>query len=230
MKTLIFAIALMSMTSLAYADLSELMDFLSIKNTFDVNNPPKGVRVQRKNGSIFLEAKNYEFLSIFTFSIFGIVWNLVVILLIIMVRYSMMRNLHILVPNWYPYRNLEDTPLTTEVIIYLWIFIIPASLIGMYLIYVIYKKIFLKTEIELNDLDFKHQSNIGLTSKFSSFKLNEIKNLKLESINESGIREIKIVFKNGDFYKFGSNLKENTKEYIFYVLGENIFNKNKKLA
>ncbi|HEY1172088.1 MAG TPA: hypothetical protein VGH19_12010 [Verrucomicrobiae bacterium] len=187
----------------------------------DLQNPPKGAWYRREVGLTVIGATHRSWGAAVATLAFGLFWNGVVSVFVMLALLSTLKLLGVPLPSWVP--KMDGEQLGWGMTIFLWLFLTPFIVVGLGMIGAFLSSIGGKTEVRVEMSDGLVFVGVGSVGWKKRFNLREVKGVRV--INNSwtdsdGDRRKKtgivIELHDGKEIEFGSVL---TKERMMFVAG-----------
>lgn len=190
----------------------------------NLNEPPDGAWYLQEGTKTIAGATNRSWGMALGALAFGLFWNGIVSVFVLINIAGTLHNFHISLPAWFPAPSKVDN-MTVGMTIFLWIFLTPFMAIGLTLIGTFLSAVAGKTEVQIqNDqgIVFTGIGSIGIRRRFNPGDIKEIS--VRNDLNNKGQQTTFIVTetREGRLIKFGTLLREDRRNFLAAVLRRTI--------
>jgi hypothetical protein len=197
--------------------LSELTRNAELDANLKLNNPPPGAWYFQDGMSTIVGATNRSWGAVLGILVFGLFWNSIVSIFVLLAISSTMQLLHLPIPHWFPAPKMDGSPMGSGGTIFLWLFLTPFIVIGLSMIGTFFFLLVGKTEVRIhNDQGtvFTGVGSVGLRRRFNPKAIKETRILNDEYNNGQPKVRIVLETREGKLIKFGTMLREDRKKFV----------------
>ena len=124
----------------------------------DLNHPPAGAWYHADGSGTVMGATNRSWGMALGSLVFAVFWNGILSIFLAVAVAGTLKNLHLSVPAWFPAPVMNDSPMSGGMTLFLWLFLTPFILVGLFMIGVCLSSWFGHTEVRLD-----HQRGVVFT-------------------------------------------------------------------
>jgi len=205
--------------------LSVLINTCELMHGVDVNSPPPGIRCDVRGGSLSVAATHRALgVAIGTLA-FALFWNGIVSIFVLLAIAGTLNNLHVPVPAWFPSPDMNGSPMSAGMTVFMWIFLTPFIVIGSVMIGAFLMTVGGRTEVQVDRNESSVFTGIGLLGYRRHFMASEILDVRMDDrqwrdSDGDSHRKTSIVIETraGRVIRFGSMLTAERRKFMAAVL------------
>lgn len=201
--------------------LSALTSGAELDAGVDLHNPPPGAWYRSDGSGTAVGATHRSLVGAFGALAFALFWNGIVSVFVLVAIAGTLRNLGIPLPHWFPAPNMNGSPMSVGMTIFLWIFLTPFIVVGFVMIGAFLSCLAGQTEVRIRNASgqvFTGIGTLGYTRRFdaSSVKAVSINDQQWRDSDGDRRRKTYIVLetREGKRIKFGSMLTEERRKFM----------------
>lgn len=205
--------------------LSVLINTCELTHGVEVNNPPPGVRCDVSGGSLSVAVTHRALGAAVGTLAIALFWNGIVSIFVLIAIAGTLKNLHVPVPAWFPSPDMNGSPMSAGMTIFLWIFLTPFIVIGSGRIGAFLLTAVGRTEVQVDRNGSSVFTGIGLLGYRRRFMASEVSDVRIDerqwrdSDGDSQRRTcIVIETRSGRIIRFGSMLTAERRKFMAAVL------------
>src|ERR1035441_816969 len=195
--------------------LSALTQATELEAGIDLSNPPAGASYAGGGPGVVIGATHRSLGAAVGTLAISLFWNGIVSVFVLVATAGTMRNLGIRVPDWFPAPEMNGSPMSVGMTIFLWIFLTPFILIGLAMIGAFLSCLAGQTEVRISNAEGVVFTGIGTLGYRRLFDASAVKDVRLDDKqwrDSDGGRQRKtyivIETREGKLVKLGSMLTE----------------------
>lgn len=201
--------------------LSELTRGDEITASIDLNHPPKGAWLVDTGSSFVIGATNRNLANGVGFLFFALFWNGVLGIFLLVAISATLHNLHIALPSWFPSPMMNGAEMPVGPTLFLWIFLTPFILIGIFFAGFSLSSLFGRTEVQILGARGTVFTGIGALGWKQRFEIAQVKSvITHRRPNSEGDDTFSILIERNDGkpLKFGSLLTNERRQFVLAAL------------
>jgi hypothetical protein len=201
--------------------LSELTEGSELDAGIDLNHAPAGAWYINDGREPVIGATHRSLGTAVGALAFAVFWNGIVSVFVLLALAGTLRHLGIALPYWFPAPNMNGSPMSLGMTIFLWIFLTPFILIGLVMIGAFLSCVAGRTEVRLGNTGGVIFTGIGSLGYRRRFDASAVKDVRLDDkqwSDSDGRRQRKscivLETREGKLVKFGSMLAEERRKFV----------------
>ena len=201
--------------------LSALTRGAELDENLDLVNPPAGAWQTNDGMGCVIGATHRSIGTAIGTLVFGLFWNGILSVFLCVALAGTLRNLGLPLPHWFPAPDINGSPMSVGMTIFLWLFLTPFILVGLFMIGAFLSCIAGRTEIRINNSEgvvFTGIGALGYRRRFASSAVKEVRVDTRAWRDNDGDRQRKtfvvIETREGKLVKFGSMLTEERRKFV----------------
>jgi hypothetical protein len=201
--------------------LSALTLGAALDSNLDLHNPPPGAWYRNDGMQTVIGATHRSLGTAIGALLFGLFWNGIVSIFVLVATAGTIRNLHIPLPDWFPAPNMNGSPMGVGMTLFLWIFLIPFILVGLAMIGVFLSSIAGRTEVRVSNTEAVVFTGIGTLGYRRRFSPSSAQNVRIDDQtwrDSDGARQRKACIdldrREGKPLKFASMLTDERRKFM----------------
>jgi hypothetical protein len=201
--------------------LSALTEGTELDAIIDLNNPPAGAWYRNNGMGPVIGATHRSLGSALGALAISLFWNGIVSVFVLVALAGTLRNLGIPLPHWFPAPNMNGSPMSVGMTIFLWLFLTPFILIGLAMIGAFLSSLGGRTEVQMANAEGTVFVGIGTLGYRRRFDASAVKDVRLADTrwrDRDGDPQRKtyiiIETREGRLVKFGSMLREDRRKFV----------------
>ena len=209
--------------------LSALVQACELTAGVDVNRPPPGVRCDVRGGSLFVTATHRSLGAAVGALAFALFWNGIVSVFVSLAIAGTLHNLHVPTPAWFPAPNMNGSPMSVGMTLFLWLFLTPFIAIGTAMIGAFLLTVGGRTEVQADQNEgtvFTGVGPLGYRRRFSTAKVSDVRIDDRQWRDSDGDRQRKtcivIETREGRLIRFGTLLSEERRRFVAALLRKSL--------
>jgi hypothetical protein len=207
--------------------LSKLVDAADkhkLMNEF-VGEPPAGAWASDDGHTVVIGASMRSFGAAVAMLFFGLFWNGIVSVFVAVVLASTLKHMGVTLPAWFPAPNMNGSPLSLGMTIFMWLFLTPFILIGLGLIAAFLSSLAGHVEVSIDRERGKVFEGIGPFGWARRFDVHAFKDVRLNDkqwTDSDGDRRSKsnITIEADKTISFGSSLSVERRRFVTAKLAD----------
>jgi hypothetical protein len=204
---------------------SDLTQRAELDAGVDFNRPPAGAW-QRKDGAGLVIGASHRSVGMALGALaFGLFWNGIVSVFVLLALASTLHHFHVPVPEWFPAPKINQSEMGVGMTIFLWIFLTPFIAIGLAMIAAFFSALAGRTEVRLGNSEGVIFTGIGPLGWRRRFAVPGVKDVRIEDRSwrdSDGDRRRKtnivIETREGKQLKLGGSLSEERRKFLAAAL------------
>jgi hypothetical protein len=187
----------------------------------DPANPPAGAWQTNDGMGCVIGATHRSIGTAIGTLVFGLFWNGILSVFLCFAVAGTLRNLGIPAPHWFPAPVMNDSPMSVGMTLFLWLFLTPFILVGLFMIGAFLSCVAGRTEVRVGNPEGVIFTGIGTLGWRRRFASSDVKEVRVEdrSWNDSdGGRQRKtyivVETREGKLLKFGSMMTEERRKFV----------------
>ncbi len=201
--------------------LSRLTYDKGIDDTLDLSTPPAGAWRRSDMVGTVIGASHRSLGTAIATLFFALFWNGIVSIFLVMVIASTLGHMGVRVPHWFPAPNMNDSPMSLGMTLFLWLFLTPFIAIGLLLLGTFLSSIGGRTEVQVNSKAGTVFTGIGPLGWRRRFDPEAVKNVGIQDRSwrdSDGNRQKKVAIvletRAGKEIKFGTMLNGPRRNFV----------------
>ena len=191
----------------------------------DLNRPPTGAWFTHNIGGTFIGAIHRNLVTAGGLLFAALFWNGIVSIFVTLALGATLRLLHIPLPAAFPAPKMNGDEMGVGITLFLWLFLTPFIVIGLFLAGSFVSNLFGRTEVRIANSQATVFTGIGALGWKRTFDVTQVKTVRLlESRNSNGAVSIKlnVELREGRSIKFGSMLTDDRRQFMLAALRKTI--------
>jgi hypothetical protein len=192
-----------------------------LEASIDLNQPPAGAWCTNDGTGPVIGATHRSLGVAFGALAMSVFWNGIVSVFVLVALAGTLRNLGLPLPHWFPAPNMNGSPMSVGMTIFLWIFLTPFILIGLVMIGAFLSSLGGRTEVRIGNTEGVVFTGIGTLGYRRRFDASAVKDVRIDDKqwrDSDGYRRRKacivIETREGKLVKFGSMLAEERRKFV----------------
>lgn len=201
--------------------LSVLVQDTELTANVDFHRPPAGVTYCDDGRGTIVVATHRSLGGAFGTLAIALFWNGIVSVFVLFAIAGTLRNLHITLPHWFPVPDMNGSPMSVGMTIFLWIFLTPFIVIGLAMIGAFLSSLGGRTEVRMHNSEgtvFAGIGPLGWRRRFDASTINDVRIDDRQWRDSDGDRQRKtaivIETRAGKLIKFGTMLTEERRKFL----------------
>lgn len=201
--------------------LSALTHGTELDANIDLNNPPAGASYTSLGMGPVIGATHRSIGTAIGALAISLFWNGIVSVFVLIAIAGTLRNLGLPLPHWFPAPNMNGSPMSVGMTIFLWIFLTPFILIGLVMIGAFLSSIGGRTEVRISNAQGLVFTGIGPLGYRRRFDASAVKDVRLDDRpwrESDGDRRRKTCIiletREGKQIKLGTMLTEERRRFV----------------
>jgi|SRR5208282_5700942 len=201
--------------------LSALTRGAELDENIDLANPPRGAWQTNDGSGCVIGATHRSIGTGVGILLFALFWNGILSVFLAVALAGTLRNLGLPIPHWFPAPLVNGSPMSVGMTIFLWLFLTPFILVGLFMIGMFLSSVAGRTEVRVNNPEGVVFTGIGSLGYRRRFQTSAVKEVRVDDRtwrDSDGDRQRKtyIVIENreGKLLKFGSMLSEERRKFV----------------
>ena len=188
---------------------------------FDLDHPPNGAWFAIDRDATVIGATNRNPANAAGFLFFALFWNGILSIFILFAAAASLQHVGIPLPVWFPAPKMDGGDMTIGMTIFLWVFLTPFILIGLFVAGAALSSIFGRTEVRITEAEATVFTGIGTLGWRRRFDPSQIKGIRTHrKHNGEGNDTLTILAetREGKEIKFGSLLSNERRQFVLAAL------------
>jgi hypothetical protein len=192
-----------------------------LDTSIDLNNPPAGAWYTNDGEGALIGATHRSLGMAIGALAVSLFWNGIVSVFVLFALAGTLRNLGISLPHWFPAPDMNGSPMSLGMTLFLWIFLTPFILVGLVLIGAFLSALGGRSEVRLRNAEGVVFVGIGTLGYRRRFDASAVKDVRIEETpwrdNDAGRQRkyyVIIETREGKLVKFGSMLAEERRKFV----------------
>jgi len=201
--------------------LSGFISQAELVDGIDFNHPPAGVNFSDSGWGVVVTATHRSFVTALGTLAIALFWNGIVSVFVLLAIAGTLRNLNVPLPNGFPAPNMNGSPMSLGMTVFLWIFLTPFIVIGLSMIGAFIMSIGGRTEFRKDHNTGTIFTGIGPLGYRRSFEASKVSGVRIDDRrwrDSDGDRNRKICIcietHEGKIICFGSQLSEERRKFM----------------
>jgi len=201
--------------------LSALTRGAELDENVDPAHPPAGAWQTNDGMGCVIGATHRSVGTAIGTLVFGLFWNGILSVFLSIAIAGTLRNLGLPLPHWFPVPVMNGSPMSMGMTIFLWLFLTPFILVGLFMIGAFLSCVAGRTEVRINNPEGVVFNGIGALGYRRRFVTSAVKGVRVEDRawrDSDGDRQRKtyivIEAHEGKLLKFGSMLTEERRRFV----------------
>jgi membrane protein implicated in regulation of membrane protease activity len=201
--------------------LSALTRGAELDENIDPGNPPAGAWQTNDGMGCVIGANHRSIGTAIGALAFGLFWNGILSVFLCIAIAGTLRNLGLPIPHWFPAPIMNGSPMGVGMTIFLWLFLTPFILVGLFMIGMFLSCVAGRMEVRINNPEGVVFTRIGALGYRRRFVTSAVKEVRVEDRSwrdSDGDRQRKtyivIETREGKQLKFGSMLTEERRKFV----------------
>lgn len=192
-----------------------------LDENIDPANPPAGAWQTNDGMGCVIGATHRSIGTAIGTLVFGLFWNGILSVFLCLAIAGTMNNLGLALPHWFPAPIMNGNPMSVGMTVFLWLFLTPFILVGLFMIGAFVSCIGGRTEVRISNPEGVIFTGVGALGWRRRFATSEVKEVRVEARawrDSDGDRQRKtyivIETREGKQLKFGSMLTEERRKFV----------------
>jgi hypothetical protein len=203
------------------------MSFTVAPVTTGVNfdRPPAGVTCDLASGHLSVSATHRSLGMAAGTLAFALFWNGIVSIFVLIAIAGTLNNFGVTLPSWFPAPDMNGSPMSTGMTLFLWIFLTPFIVIGVSMMGAFFLSVGGRTEVQADPTGgtvFTGMGPLGYRRRFIPSHVSDVRIEDKQWRDSDGDRQQKtniiIETKEGKLIRFGSMLSSERRRFLAAVL------------
>ena len=201
--------------------LSALTQGTELDSGVDLSNPPGGAWYRNDGTATVIGASHRSIGTAVGALAFGLFWNGILSVFLLVAISGTLRNLGITPPHWFPAPVMNDSPMGVGMTIFLWIFLTPFILIGLFMIGAFLSAVGGRTEVRMGPTEgtvFTGVGSLGYRRRFDASGVEDVRIEDRQWRDSDGDRQRKtcilIETREGKQVKLGTMLTAERRKFV----------------
>jgi hypothetical protein len=201
--------------------LSALTQGTELDTSIDLNRPPAGAWYRNGGSGPVIGASHRSIGGAVGALAISVFWNGIVSVFVLVAIAGTLRHLGLSQPSWFPAPNMNGSPMSVGMTIFLWIFLTPFILIGLVMIGAFLSALGGRTEVRMRNAEGSVFTGIGSLGYRRRFDASSVKDVRIDDKqwrdSDGGSRRktyVVIETREGKLVKFGSMLTEERRKFM----------------
>jgi len=206
--------------NVAYA-LAALTQRLGLDIRADTGHPPAGAWYRRDGAGMVVGATNRSLVTGIAALIFGLFWNGLLSVFLLFVITGTLHNLHVPLPAFLPEPKMNGAIMGPGETAFLWVFLLPFILVGVFMAGTVFNCLWGKTEVCLDGETGKVFVGVGRLGYRRRFAVRSVREVAFQEQvsydSDSGTQRKKFIVletREGKRLKFGSMMTEERRQFV----------------
>jgi hypothetical protein len=201
--------------------LSELTRDEVANAVFDLQHPPKGAWFAIDRDATVIGATNRNPANAAGFLFFALFWNGILSIFLLFAVAASLRHLGISLPGWFPAPEMDGQDMTVGMTIFLWVFLMPFILVGLFVAGAALSSLFGRTEVGIAEAGatvFTGIGTLGWRRRFDPAQVKGIRTHRKHNSEGNDTLTILVETREGKQIKFGSLLSNERRQFVLAAL------------
>lgn len=205
--------------------LSALIHTSELTSGINLDRPPPGVRYDLHEGHITVSATHRSLAAAAGTLAIALFWNGIVSVFVLLAIAGTLRNLNIPMPTWFPTPDMNGSPMSLGMTLFLWIFLTPFIVIGSAMIGAFFLSVGGRTEVRADPTGGTVFTGVGPLGYRRRFMPSQVSDVRIEDRmwrDSDGDRQQKtcvvIETQEGKLIRFGSMLSNERRRFLAALL------------
>jgi hypothetical protein len=209
--------------------LSALLQSSELTTGINFNHPPPGVRYDHAGGHFTVSVSHRSLgMAAGTLAV-ALFWNGIVSIFVLIAIAGTLKNMGVTLPTWFPAPDMNGSPMSTGMTLFLWLFLTPFIVIGASMIGAFFLSIGGRTEVKVDTQEGTVFTGVGPLGYRRRFMPSHVSDVRIEDKqwrDSDGDRQQKINIvietKEGKLIRFGSMLTSERRRYLAALLRKSL--------
>jgi len=205
--------------------LSALLQTTELTTGINFDHPPAGVSCDLASGHLIVSATHRSLGMAAGTLAMALFWNGIVSIFVLIAIAGTLNNMGVTLPSWFPAPDMNGSPMSTGMTLFLWLFLTPFIVIGTSMIGAFFLSIWGKTEVRADPTGgtvFTGVGPLGYRRRFSPSHVSDVRIEDKQWRDSDGDRQQKtniiIETKEGKLIRFGSMLTNERRRFLAAIL------------
>ena len=192
-----------------------------LEENIDFANPPAGAWQTNDGMGCVIGATHRSIGTAIGTLVFGVFWNGILSVFLCIALAGTLRNLGLPLPHWFPEPVMNGSPMSVGMTLFLWLFLTPFILVGLFMIGAFLSCIAGRTEVRINNPEGVVFTGIGTLGYRRRFVTSAVKEVRVDDRSwrdSDGGRQRKTVIvietREGKQLKFGSMMTDERRKFV----------------
>lgn len=206
------------------SQLLKVQEQLALRQEF-AGEPPGGTWARDDGRALVVGATTRSFAGALGLLFFSLFWNGIVSVFVVVVLASTMKHMGVTLPAWFPAPNMNGSPMSLGMTVFMWLFLMPFILVGVGLFFAFLSALAGRVEVTVDRDTGKVFEGIGLLGWTRRFDVHRVKDVRLEDkqwTDSDGDRRHKasITIEADKTISFGTGLSLERRRFIAAKLND----------
>lgn len=205
--------------------LSALVEDASVGAGVDFNRPPEGVAVSSSGRSLLVRATHRSIgMALGSLGV-ALFWNGIVSIFVLVAIAGTLHNLHVRLPRWFPAPDMNESPMSPGMNVFLWLFLTPFIAIGLGMLGAFLMSLAGRTDVRIDHDAGEVFTGIGPLGYRRRFSATAVSHVRVEDRhwrdNDGDYRNktaIVIETREGKRIRFGTLLTDERRKFVAAVI------------
>jgi len=205
--------------------LSALLQTSELTTGINFDRPPLGVHYDLASGHLNVSATHRSLGMAAGTLAMALFWNGIVSVFVLIAIAGTLKNLGVTLPTWFPSPDMNGSPMSTGMTLFLWIFLTPFIVIGVSMMGAFFLSVGGRTEVQADPTGGTVFTGVGPLGYRRRFMPSHVSDVRIEDKqwrDSDGDRQQKtniiIETKEGKLIRFGSMLSSERRKFLTAVL------------
>jgi hypothetical protein len=210
--------------------LSTLTSGAELEGDVDFNHPPPGAWYHSDGAGTVIGASNRSIGAAIGALAFAAFWNGITSIFVLVALGSTLRHLGLSLPHWFPAPDMNGSPMSVGMTIFLWIFLLPFITIGLVMIGAFLSSLGGKTEVRISNAQGMVFTGVGALGYRRRFDASAVKDVRIDDQqwrDRHGHRRDKTLIvistREGKQVKLGSMLQPERRRFVAGALRKTLW-------
>jgi hypothetical protein len=188
---------------------------------FDFDHPPKGAWFAIDRDATVIGATNRNPANAAGFLFFALFWNGILSIFLLFAAAAGLRHLGISLPVWFPAPRMDGEDMSVGMTIFLWVFLMPFVLVGLFVAGAALSSLFGRTEVRINEVEatvFTGIGALGWRRRFDPSQVKDIRTHRKHNSEGNDTLTILVETREGKQIKLGSLLSNERRQFVLAAL------------
>lgn len=189
----------------------------------DLANPPAGAWYRDDGAQLSIGASTKSVGGAIGLTFFGLFWNGIVSVFVVVALASTMNHLGVSVPHWFPAPKMNGSTMGVGMTLFLWVFLTPFILVGLLLVFGWLMCVAGHTEVTIREAEGVAFTGIGSVGWRNRFDASAVKDVRIEDkkwrdSDGDARRSVQIVIEADKSVKLGSGMPDERRKFVAAAL------------
>ena len=193
--------------------LSELIDPV-LDAYIDLNRPIEGTWHRLTFQGVELGVSHRSAVAALGTLAAAVFWNGIVSVFVVIALSGTVNVMGKTAPEWFPAPEMNDQTMGVGMVIFMWLFLTPFILVGLFLIFSVFLALGGKTTVRIERDQGALFTGIGPIGYKRRFSVREVEKVSIDRSERNDAESVQILLKSGKDLKFGSILSNEKRVFI----------------